>query len=94
MAVIKTTRKDMIDQLQARLSLQLGKRFSQQEVVDLCIEFAQNNAEQLFQLASAGPRLTPTLAEDIIAYIEQLPKVPYDLTLADANDIDRDIYSL
>ena len=33
MAVIKTTNKEIIDQLQAKLTLQIGRRFTQQEIV-------------------------------------------------------------
>ena len=39
-------------------------------------------------------RLTPKLAEKILAQINQLPEVPYDLSLKKANKIDKDIYSL
>ncbi|MHA1646237.1 MAG: hypothetical protein ACTSVL_01590, partial [Promethearchaeota archaeon] len=63
MAVIKTSNKEIIEQLQAKLTLQIGKRFTQQEIVDLCIEFAQENFEELINRASNIPRLTPQLAK-------------------------------
>jgi len=44
MAVIKTTNMYIIEQLQVKLTLQIGRRFTQQEIVDLCIEFAQDNS--------------------------------------------------
>jgi len=94
MAVIKTTRKEFIEQIQAKMSLQVGRRFTQQEIVDLCIEFAQENLEELIFRAGNLPRLTPNLAEKILAQIDQLPEVPYDLSAQFSNDIDKDIYSL
>ena len=94
MAVIKTTNKEIIDQLQAKLTLQIGRRFTQQEIVDLCIEFAQENFEELINRASNIPRLTPQLAKQILKKIDALDEVPYDLSLSAASEIDKDIYSL
>jgi len=94
MAVIKTSNKEIIDQLQAKLTLQIGKRFTQQEIVDLCIEFAQENFEELINRASNIPRLTPQLADQILKEIDELAEVPYDLSLSSASEIDKDIYSL
>ena len=94
MAVIKTTNKEIIDQLQAKLTLQIGRRFTQQEIVDLCIEFAQENFEELINRASNMPRLTPQLADLILKQIDKLDEVPYDLSLSAASEIDKDIYSL
>jgi len=93
-AVIKTTNKEIIDQLQAKLTLQIGRRFTQQEIVDLCIEFAQENFEELINRASNIPRLTPQLAKQILKKIDALDEVPYDLSLSAASEIDKDIYSL
>ena len=94
MAVVKTKKKEIIDQIQAKLTLQVGRRFTQQEVVDLCIEYAQENLEDLISLSSQIPKLTPKLAEQILNTIDHLPEVPYDPTLSYANEIDGDIYSL
>jgi len=94
MAVIKTSNKEIIEQLQAKLTLQIGKRFTQQEIVDLCIEFAQENFEELINRASNIPRLTPQLAKQILKKIDALDEVPYDLSLSSANEIDKDIYSI
>lgn len=94
MAVIKTTNKEIIEQLQAKLTLQIGRRFTQQEIVDLCIEFAQENFEELINRASNIPRLTPQLADQILKQIDGLDEVPYDLSLSAANEIDKDLYSL
>ena len=94
MVVIKTTKKDIIVQLQAKLTLQIGRRFTQQEIVDLCIEFAQENFEDLINRASNTPRLSPQLAEQILKQIDELDEVPYDLSLSSANKIDKDIYSV
>ena len=94
MAVIKTTNMYIIEQLQVKLTLQIGRRFTQQEIVDLCIEFAQDNISELINRASNQLRLTPQLAEQILTQIDVLEEVPYDLPLSSANEIDKDIYSL
>ena len=94
MAVIKTTNKEIIDQIQSIMSLQVGRRFTQQEIVDLCIEFAQENLEELIARALNVPKLTPKLAEKILEQIDQFPEVLYDPSSKFANKIDEDIYSL
>ena len=75
------------------MTLRIGKRFTQQEVVDLCVEFAQDNLEKLVIRASNTLKLTPQIAKKILKKIESLPDVPYDLELSYANENDKDIYS-
>ncbi len=94
MVFIKTTNKEIIDQIQSILSLQVGRRFTQQEIVDLCIEFAQENLEELTARALNVPKLTPKLAKKILGQIDQFPDVLYDPSSKFANKIDEDIYSL
>ena len=94
MVVVKTTKKEIIDKLQAKLTLQVGRRFTQQEIVDLSIEYAQDNFDELVNRASNLPRLTPQLAKQIIKRIEEIGDVPYDPSLSQANEIDKDVYSL
>lgn len=62
--------------------------------MDLCIEFAQDNFDELIIRASNMPKLTPQLAEEIINEIEKFDEVPYDLSLSSANEIDKDIYCM
>lgn len=94
MAVIKISNKDIIEKIQSKLTLQLGRRFTQQEVVDLCVDYAQDNLEELIGRASNFPRLTPERVDQILKEIENLPDIPYDTSLSMANENDRDIYSL
>jgi hypothetical protein len=93
MAVIKITNKELINQIQFKLTLQLGKNFTQQEVVDLCIEYSHDNIEELIVRASNLPKLTPKLADQILKQIDKLPDVPYDSTTEFVSRIDEDIYS-
>ncbi|MHA1520149.1 MAG: hypothetical protein ACTSRK_08195 [Promethearchaeota archaeon] len=94
MAVIKISNKDIIEKIQSKLTLQLGRRFTQQDVVDLCVDYAQDNLEELIGRASNLPRLTPERVDQILKEIENLPDIPYDTSLSIANENDRDIYSL
>ena len=94
MADTKPTRKELVDLIQSKISLQIGKNFTQQEVVDLCIQFAQKNIDKLISHASIMPRLTPKLAEQILKRIESLPDVPYENSSDFGKEHDREIFSI
>ena len=47
MPVIKISNKEIINLLQAKLTLHTGRRFSQQEIVDLCVDYAKDNIDEL-----------------------------------------------
>jgi hypothetical protein len=94
MAVIKISDKKLIDDLQAKLILRLGRKISQQETLDLCLKNALKNFDELIALASNEPTLTPENAEEIIALFEEDDGTPYDLSADFPNRDDQEIYSL
>jgi hypothetical protein len=47
MSVVKIYNKNRLDRLVAKLTLRLGRKPTQQEVVDLCIELGENHFESL-----------------------------------------------
>ncbi len=94
MAVIKIKNKQAIDELQAKLILRLGRKISQQETLDLCILNATNNFEDILQLASTIPKLSPEKAERIIKKFEAYADSYYNPEEKFDSSIDNDIYSL
>ncbi len=94
MGVIKISDKKLIDDLQAKLILRLGRKISQQETLDLCLKNAIKNFDELVALASNEPILTAEIAEEIIAFFEEDDGSPYDLNANFPNRDDQEIYSL
>ena len=94
MAVIKISNKKALDELNAKLILQLGRKITLQETIDLCVEFASSNFEDIVAIASSVPRLTKELAQEIIANFEKYKGTPYDKDAPFPTEDDKDIYSL
>ncbi len=94
MAVIKVTNKKLVDELQAKLILRLGRKISQQETLDLCIEYANAKFEDILRIASSMPVLTPDIAERFIEEIETFTDAPYDVRATFASEFDDDAYSI
>jgi hypothetical protein len=94
MAVIKISDKKIIDDIQAKLILRLGRKISLQETLDLCLKNALKNFDELIALASNEPTLTPENAEEIIALFEEDDGAPYDLNAKFSSRDDQEIYSL
>ncbi len=94
MAVIKISDKKALDELHARLILQLGRKITLQETIDLCVQYATSNFEDLLTIASSIPRLTEKLAQEIIADFEQFKGTPYDKDAQFTREEDKEIYSL
>lgn len=92
MAVIKISNKKLIDDMQAKLILRLGRKISQQETLDLCLRFSSQNFEEILALASSTPMLNPERAEKIIEKFEKFKDTPYDQYATFNNSEDNDIY--
>ena len=56
----------MIDNLQAKLILRIGRKITQQETLDLCLEYANAHFEDIFLMTNSEPTLTPEKAKNII----------------------------
>jgi len=73
MANVKLRNKELLELLQARLVLLKGKKLSQQEILDKCIEFSENHLEEFIQEKIEKPKLTPEKIELIISNIYDGP---------------------
>ena len=94
MAVIKIADKKALDELNARLILQLGRKITLQETVDLCVQYASENFEDIVALASSVPQLTEGMVKKIIHNLEQFKGSPYDEKAKFLSQDDEEIYSL
>ncbi|MHA1145881.1 MAG: hypothetical protein ACTSRW_14160 [Candidatus Helarchaeota archaeon] len=59
MSTVKLTRKELLEKLQARLTLLNGKKISQQEILDKCIEFSVEHIEEFIREKIIHNALTP-----------------------------------
>jgi len=63
MANVKLNNKSLLERLQAELTLKLGKKVSQQEVLDKSIEFAYKRIDEFFIETIEKPKLTKEFRE-------------------------------
>ena len=94
MAVVKIKNKKALEQLQAKLTLRMGRKLTQQETLDYCIILADKNIDKLVQLAIDVPTLTPSKFNYFIEKRDKLVDVPYDSSKKFENLDDEDIYNL
>jgi hypothetical protein len=66
MANVKLSEKRLLEQLQAKLTLKKGKKISQQEILDKCIQFSSQNFEKFIQESFDTPKLNPDLLLEIL----------------------------
>ncbi|MHA1268357.1 MAG: hypothetical protein ACTSPY_01100 [Candidatus Helarchaeota archaeon] len=96
MGDIKVSNKKLIDDLQAKLILHLGRKITQQETLDLCLLYAMRNFEDILALASSTPSLSPEKAKKIIKKFKKFKKfknTPYDKKAKYPRVDDEEIYS-
>jgi len=93
MTVIKIKNKDALDKLQAKLTLRLGRKITQQETLDYCVMLADQNFEKLIQLISKMPILNQDRVKKIIEQRNKLKDVPYNVEAEFINQEDKDIYT-
>jgi hypothetical protein len=93
MAVVKITNKQLLNDLQAKLTLQLGRKVSQQEIIDLCVNYASQNFDTIVKFASNRPQLTPEKAHEIIQRTERFRSIPYNKKGQFTNKDDQEIYN-
>ena len=65
MANVKLHNKSLLEKLQAEITLKLGKKISQQDVLDKSIEFAYERLDEFILKNISHPRLTKDLIERI-----------------------------
>jgi hypothetical protein len=95
MAVIKLSKKEKLDQLIARLTLQTGIKPTQQDVLDAAVELAETHFEELQSKVAPAPLLDDAKFDRILKLREKLSTIEWlplkkDLFL---NENDADIYS-
>ena len=67
MANVKLKNKELLEQLQAKLVLLKGKKISQQEILDKCIEYSEQHLEEFIREKIEPPKLTPEKMDLIIS---------------------------
>ncbi|MHA1845744.1 MAG: hypothetical protein ACTSWE_15925 [Promethearchaeota archaeon] len=88
MANVKMNNKTILDKLQAEITLKLGKKLTQQEILDRSVDFVYKRLDEFISEEIDHPRLT----RDII---ERIKKNAIDAPLAHLDKSDDElIYDL
>ncbi|MGV9173151.1 MAG: hypothetical protein ACOC44_06735 [Promethearchaeia archaeon] len=94
MAVVKLNKKKTLEELQARLTMRLGRKITQQETLDYCVLLASQNFDNLVQISDKAPILTAEKVEKFLKERDKLSEVPYNPLAKFAREEDNDIYNL
>lgn len=94
MSIVKIKNKKGLEQLQAKLTLRLGRKPTQQETLDYCLILANQKFEEIIQIAMNLPILNLTKAQKIIEERNNLDNIPYNTDLHFDSKNDEDIYNL
>jgi hypothetical protein len=94
MSIVKIKNKKGLEQLQAKLTLRLGRKPTQQETLDYCLILANQNFEEIIQIAMNLPILNPKRAQKIIEERNNLNAIPYNINVHFDSENDEDIYNL
>jgi len=93
MSVVKIHNKKALEQLQAKLTLRLGRKPTQIEILDYCLILANDNFEKLVELVANLPVLSIEKSEQIIEARNRLKNVIYDEEAPFGSRDDKDIYN-
>ncbi|MCK4501073.1 hypothetical protein KAU11_11295 [Candidatus Babeliales bacterium] len=85
MAVVKLRDKNKLDKLIAKLILRLGRKVSQQDVIDTCIDIASLHISELEERFTEKPPLSQTQLKKILDMAE-------NFEYSTKGSIDDDIY--
>ncbi|MCP4760693.1 MAG: hypothetical protein GY870_02855 [archaeon] len=85
MAVIKFSKKNELDQLIASLTLRLGKKIPQQDIIDACIDLSIRHINELENHFSPKKKMSKKRIQEILTMAED---IDHDTT----KTIDDDIY--
>lgn len=94
MAVVKLTKKKTLEQLQAKLTLRLGRKLTQQETLDYCVLLASQSFDKLVEIADKTPIITKEKVEKFIKERDKLKDVPYNPIAKFAREEDDEIYNV
>jgi hypothetical protein len=93
MSIVKIKNKKALEQLQAKLTLRLGRKPTQIEILDYCLILANDNFEKLVELVSNMPVLNLEKSEQIIEARNKLKNVIYNKEASFGSRDDKDIYN-
>ncbi|MHA1266591.1 MAG: hypothetical protein ACTSRS_15250 [Candidatus Helarchaeota archaeon] len=95
MSIVKITKKEKLDTLLAKITLRLGRKPTQQEVLDFCVELGAEHFEELLKKLNPGPILDDDKINQIITMSKELADVPWEPLVRDKrlSDEDYEIYS-
>lgn len=85
MHVVKLPNRENLDRIIAKLTLRLGRKVSQQEILNACLKISSNHIDELEQYFSNRPQLTKKQVEDIL-------KLPENFDYISKGSIDEDLY--
>jgi hypothetical protein len=93
MSIDKISNKKSLESLQAKLTLRLGRKPTQQETLDYCLILANQKFEEIIQIAMHLPMLNPKRAQKIIEDRNELNDIPYNADVHFDSENDQDIYN-
>jgi len=95
MSVVKITNKQYLDELVAKITLRLGRKPTQQEILDHCVRLGQDHFDELIQRINPIPIFNDKKFQDIMDMRVKLSKIKWYPTDKDhfINDDDADIYT-
>lgn len=94
MSIVKITDKQVLDELVARITLRLGQRPTQQEVLDNCIKIAAMHFDELISRVHPVPVIDQDKFDKILEMREELSKIKWYPAGRGGfiNDDDADVY--
>jgi hypothetical protein len=84
MASVKMNKKRLLEKLQAEITLKLGKKMSQQDILDKSVEFTYEHLEEFIKETIQHPQLTEKL-------IKRLKEEAIDTPLSHPNTSDDEL---
>jgi hypothetical protein len=92
MSIVKIGDKKQLEQLQAKITLRLGRRPTQQEVLDLCVKLGVTYFDNLVNLLQHLPNLDQEKVQRILDHRASLNDIPYVSKDDLLSEEDSDIY--
>jgi len=95
MSIVKITNKQDLDELVAKITLRLGRKITQQEILDHCVRLGQDYFDELIQILNPIPIFDDKKLHEIMAMRKKLAKIKwYPLNRNKfINQDDADIYT-
>jgi len=77
MSIVKITKQEKLDRLLAKVTLRLGRKPTQQEILDLCLELGEDHFEELMDKINPGPRLDNEKVQRINNIRDKMAKIQW-----------------